>query len=84
MALGLMMTNYPKAEAWRFASGFPTEKDNGTPLGNKDRKAILHSVFGYTSKSSKMVSITTIVKEVTCQPTPVHCDDEGEEADKIA
>ena len=83
-ALGLMIAHYPEAEAWRVASGFPTEMDDGTPLGSEDRKAILHSVSGYASKIAKMVSLTTIFKEVSCPPTPVQSDDEGEEADKTA
>ena len=78
------MAHYPEAEAWRVASGFPTEKDDGTPLGNEDRKAILHSVSGYASKIAKMVSIITIFKEMLCPPNPVQSDDEGEEADKTA
>ena len=83
-ALGLMMAHYPEDEAWRVAAGFPLEKEDGTPLEDKDRKAILHSVSGYASKVAKMVSLTTIFKEVPCPPTPVQSDDEGEEADKTA
>ena len=82
--LDASMGHYPKAEAWRVASGFLTEKDDGTPLRNEDRKAILHSVSGYASKIAKMVSLTTIFKEVPCSPTPIQFDDEGEEADKTA
>ena len=70
-ALGLMMAHYPEAEAWRVAAGFPLEKEDGTPLEEKDRKAILHSVSGYASKVARMVSLTTIFKEVPCPPTPV-------------
>ena len=77
-----MMAHYPEAEAWRIASGFPFEKEDGTPLEEKDRKAIIHSISGYASKIAKMVSLTTIFKEVPCPPTPVQSDDEGEEADK--
>ena len=67
---GLMMAHYPEAEAWRVASGFPLEKEDGIPLEEKDRKAILHSVCGYASKVAKMVSLTTTFKEVSCPPTP--------------
>ena len=83
-ALGLMMAHCPEAEAWRVASGFPLEKEDGTPLEEKDRKAILHSVSVYASKVARMVSVTTTFKEVPCPPTPVQSDDEGEEADKSA
>ena len=83
-ALGLMIAHYPEAEAWRVATGFPLEKEDDTPLEEKDRKAILHSVSGYASKVAKMVSLTTVFKEVPCPPTPVQSDDEGEEADKTA
>ena len=79
-ALGLMMAHYPEAEAWRVASGFPHEKEDGTPLDDQERKKILHSVSGYASKIAKMVSLTTIFKEVPCPPTPVQSDDEGEAA----
>ena len=77
------MAHYPEAEAWRVAAGFPLEKEDGTPL-EEDRKAILHSVSGYASKVGKMVSLTTIFKEVSCPPTLVQSDDEVEEADKTA
>ena len=70
-ALGLMMVHYPEAEAWRVAAGFPLEKEDGTPLEEKDRKAILLSISGYASKVAKMVSLTTVFKEVSCPPTPV-------------
>ena len=80
--LGLMMAHYPEAEAWRLASGFPLEKDDGTPQDDKDWKAILHSVSGYASKIAKMVSLTTTFKEVPCPPTPFQSDDEGEETEK--
>ena len=83
-ALCLMMAHYPEAEAWRIAASFPFEKEGGTPLGEKDRKAILHSVSGYANKIAKMVSLTTIFKEVPCPLTPVQSDDEGEEAKKTA
>ena len=62
--------DYPEAEAWRVMAGFPLEKEDGTPLEEKDRKAILHSVSGYASKVAKMVSLTTFLKEVPCPPTP--------------
>ena len=80
MALGLMMAHYPEAEAWRVASVFPLEKEDGSPLDDQERKKILHSVFGYGSKIANMVSLTTIFKEVPCPPTPVQSDDDGEEA----
>ena len=48
--LGLMMAHYPEAEAWRVASGFPLEKEDGSPLDDQDRKKILHSISGYASK----------------------------------
>ena len=80
MALGLMMAHYPEDKAWRVASGFPLEKEDGTPLDDQERKKILHSVSGYASKIAKMVSLTTIFKEVPCPPTPVQSDDEGEAA----
>ena len=80
--LGLMMAHYLEAEAWRVATVFPLEKEDGTPLDEKDRKAILHSVSSYASKVAKMVSLTTIFKEVLCPPPPVQSNDEGEEADK--
>ena len=83
-ALGFMMAHYPEAEAWRIASGFPLEKEDGSPLDNQDRKKILHSVSGYASKIANMVSLTTFFKEVSCPPTPTQSDDEGEEADKSA
>ena len=83
-ALGLMMAHYPKAEAWRVASGFPLEKEDGSPLDEQDRKNILHSVSGYARMVAKMVSLTTIFKEVPCPPTPVQSDDEGEEAEQTA
>ena len=83
-ALGLMMAHYPEAEAWRVASGFPLEKEDGTLLDEQELKKILHSVSGYASKIAKMVSLTTIFKEVPCPPTPVQSDDDGEEADKSA
>ena len=83
-ALGLMMAHYPEAEAWRVAAGFPVEKEDGTPLDDKDQKKILHSVSGYASKVTKMVSLTTIFKEVPCLPTPVQSNDDGEKADKSA
>ena len=83
-SLGLMMAHYPEAEAWRVASGFPLEKEDGSPLDDQDRKKILHSVSGYASKVAKMVSLTTIFKEVPCPTTPVQSDDDGEEADKSA
>ena len=79
-ALGLMMAHYPEAEAWRVAPGFPLEKEDGSPLDDQERKKILHSVSGYASKIGKMVSLTTIFKEVPCPPTPVQSDDEGEAA----
>ena len=84
MGLGLMMAHYPEAEAWRVASGFPLEKEDGSPLDEQDRKNILHSVSGYARMVAKMVSLTTIFKEVPCPPTPVQSDDEGEEAEKTA
>ena len=84
MTLGLMKAHYPDAKAWRVASGFPLEKEDGTPLEEKDRKAILHSISGYASKIGRMVSLTTFFKEVLCPPTPVQSDDEGEEAEKTA
>ena len=77
-----MMAHYPEAEAWRVAASFPLEKEVGSPLEEKDQKVILHSVSGYASKVAKMVSLTTIFKEVSCPPTPVQSEDEGEEADK--
>ena len=80
----LMMAHYPEAEAWRITAGFPIEKEDGTPLDEKDRKKILHSVSGYASKVTKMVSLTTIFKEVSCPLSPGQSDDEGEEADKTA
>ena len=83
-ALDLMMAHYPEAEAWRVASGFPLEKEDGSALGGQERKKILHSVSGYASKIAKMVSLTTIFKEMPCPPTPVQSDDDGEEADKAA
>ena len=83
-ALGLMMAHYPEPGTWRVAAGFPLEKEDGTPLEEKDRKAIRHSVSSYASKVTRMVSLTTIFKEVPCPPTPVQSDDEGEEADKSA
>ena len=83
-ALGLMMAHYPEAEAWRVASGFPLEKEDGSPLDDQERKKILHSVSGYASKIAKMVSLTTIFKEVPCPPTPVQSDDDGEEANRSA
>ena len=83
-AFGLMMAHYPEAEAWRVASGFPLEKEDGSPLDDQDRKGILHSVSSYASKVSKIVSLTTIFKEVPCPPTPVQSDDDGEEANKSA
>ena len=58
------MAHYPEAEAWRVAFGFPLEKEDGTPLEEKDRKAILHSISGYASKVPKMVSLTTTFKEM--------------------
>ena len=79
-----MMAHYPEAEAWCVAAVFPLEKEDGTPLEEKDRKAILHSVSGYASKVAKMVSLTTVFKEMPCPPTPVQSDDEGEEAGKTA
>ena len=82
--LGLMMAHYPEAEAWRVVSGFPLEKEDDTPLEEKDQKAVLHSVSGYASKVAKMVSLTSIFKEVPCPPTPVQSDDEGEEEEKTA
>ena len=82
--LGLMMAHYPEAEAWRVPSGFPLEKEDGTPLDDQERKKILHSVSGYASKVANMVSLTTIFKEVPCPPTPVQSDDDDEEADKSA
>ena len=82
--LGLMMAHYPEAEAWRVVAGFPLEKEDGTPLDDNDRKKILHSVSGYANKIAKMVSLTTIFKEVPCPPTPVQSDDDGEEANKSA
>ena len=82
--MGLMMAHYPEVEAWHVAAGFPLEKEDVTPLEEKDRKAILHSVSRYASKVAKMVSVTTIFKEVPCPPTPVQSEDEGEEADKTA
>ena len=60
------------------------EKEDGSPLDEQDRKKILHSVSGYASKVAKMVSLTTIFKEVPCPPTPVQSDDDDEEADKSA
>ena len=63
---------------------FPLEKEDGTPLDDQDRKKILHSGSGYASKVAKMVSLTTIFKEVPCPPTPVQSDDDVEEADKSA
>lgn len=83
-ALGLMMAHYPEVEAWRVASGFPLEKEDGSPLDTQDRKKILHSVSGYASRIANMVSLTTFFKEVPCPPTPTQSDDEGEEADKSA
>ena len=83
-ALGLMMAHYPEEEAWRVAAGFPLEKEDSSPLEEKNWKAVLHSVSGYASKVAKMVSLTTVFKEVSCPPTPVQSDDEGEEADKNA
>ena len=83
-ALGPMMAHYREAEAWRVVDGFPLEKEDDTPLDEKDRKAILHSVSGYARKVAKMVSLTTIFKEVPCPPTPIQPDDEGEEADKTS
>ena len=80
--LHLMMAHYPETEAWRIASGFPLEKEDGTPLDDQDRRKILQSVSGYASKVATMVSLTTIFKEVSCPPTPVQSDDDGEEADK--
>ena len=53
-------------------------------MEENDWKAILHSVSGYASKVSKMVSLTTTFKEVSCPPTPIQSDEEGEEADKTA
>ena len=82
--LGLMMAHYPEVESWQLASGFPLEKEDGTPLGGKDRKAILHSVSGYASKIAKMVSLTTTFKEVLCPPTPIQSDNEGVETEKTA
>ena len=67
-ALGLMMAHYPEAEAWRVASGFPLEKEDGSPLDDQECKKILHSVSGYASKIAKMVSLTTIFKEMPCPP----------------
>ena len=77
-----MMAHYPEAEAWRVASGFPTEKEDGTPLDDQDRKKILRSVSGYASKIANMVALTTIFKEMPCPPTPVQSDDDTEAADK--
>ena len=79
-----MKAHYTEAEAWRIASDFPFEKEDGTPLEEKDRKAILHSVSRYASKDAKMVALTTVLKEVPCPPTPVQSDDEGEEWEKAA
>ena len=79
-SLALMMAHYPEAEAWRVASGFSLEKEDDTPLDDQERKKILHSVSGYASKIAKMVSLTTIFKEVPCPLTPVQSDDEGESA----
>ena len=53
-------------------------------MEEKDRKEILHSVSGYASKVAKMVSLTTVFKEVPCPLTPVQPDDEGEEVEKTA
>ena len=83
-ALGLMMAHYPEAEAWRVASNFPLEKEDGSPLDDQDRKRILHFVSGYASSVAKMVSLTTIFKDVPCPPSPVQSDDDGEEANKSA
>ena len=81
--MGLMMAHYPEAEAWCVASGFPPEKEDGSPLDNQEHKKILHSISSYASKVAKMVSLTTIFKEVPCPPTPVQSDDD-EEANKSA
>ena len=83
-ALGLTMAHYPEVEAWCIASGFPLEKEDGSPLDDQDRKKIPHPVSGYASKVAKMVSLTTIFKEVPCPPTPVQSDDDGEQANKSA
>ena len=83
-ALCLMMAHYPEAEAWRVASGFPLEKEDGSPLDDHERKKILHFVSGYASKIAKMVSLTTVFKEVPCPPSPVQSDDDVEEANKDA
>ena len=84
VTLGLMKAHYTDAEAWCVASGFPLEKEDGTPLEEKDRKAILHFVSSYASKIGRMVSLTTFFKEVPCPPAPVQSDDEGEEANQSA
>ena len=52
-------------------------------MEEKDRKAILHSVSGYASKVAKMISLTTTFKELSCPPTPVQSDDEGEEMERV-
>ena len=83
-ALGLMIPHYPEAEAWRVAYGFPLEKEDGSPLDDQEHKKILHSISGYASKIVKMVSFTTIFKEMPCPPAPIQSDDDGEEADKSA
>ena len=65
-----MMAHYPEAKAWRVASGFPLEKEDGSPLDEQDRKKILHSVSSYASKVANMVSLATIFKEVSSHPLP--------------